>query len=429
MPNALQPSSGTQAFNPSFGDMILEAFARIQIRPPALTADHFFQARMSMGLLQSELANLLMPMLWKVTQLKIPLIPGQRSYTLPTSVIAPLDGFIRVYQPANPANFAPVMTAAANSTSLQVTWPAHGLATDQMVWFATQQTASGVVLQGTQLVTSIIDQNNFELTLPTPADGTNTVVLPVFYTTLGSSTVTIFLPAHGLANGQFFYLNVPITVGGIELNGQFTVIAVPTPDSFQIQAPQPATSTVGSPFLVDDHTGRILTNSNGYALTNGPSGQILNNGQVQTQTQAYGVDLQDYILYPVSRTEYVTQPDKQLQFRPTTWWFNRQVAPIATFWNAPDNNSPYVFHQWIMQQPDDPVVGGGVGVDVPFRFLDAFAAGLACRLYRKFPPPPAAGIAIADLRAEYQASLDAANKEDIERVPLALVPGLDSYFR
>src|SRR6266704_6684381 len=33
--NALLPSSGTTDFNPSFGDFILEAYSRIQVRPPS----------------------------------------------------------------------------------------------------------------------------------------------------------------------------------------------------------------------------------------------------------------------------------------------------------------------------------------------------------------------------------------------------------
>lgn len=425
---ALQLSSGTQAFNPSLGEFVIEAYSRIQIRPPALTADHWYQARLSAGLLQAEWSNREMPFLAKVTELKIPLIPGQARYQLPASVIAPLDGFIRTYQAANPTNFAPVFTAAAGSMIMQVKWPQHGLAPDEMVYFATQQTCSGVVVQGTYLVLDIVDQDNFEITLPTPADGTNLAVLPVFYTTLGSSIVTVFLPAHGLRNGSTFYINVPLTVGGITMQGGFTVVGVPTPDSFQVQAPKSASSTVGSDFLTDDFTGRILTGPNGYALTNGPDGQILNNGQVQTQTQAYGVDWQDYILYPVSRTDYATQPDKQLQYRPTTFWVNRQRSPEVVFWNEPDNNGPYVFHLWVMQQFDDPQIDSGVGVDVPFRWLDAFAAGLAVRLFRKFPPPAASGILIADLRSEYEAALEAASKEDIERVPFFITPGLSGYY-
>lgn len=400
---ALQASSGTQAFNPSLGELVIEAYSRIQVRPPALTADHFFQARLSAGLQQAEWSNRSMPMLSKVELLKIPLLPGQAHYQLPTSVIAPLDGFIRVYQPAQPQNFAisGAFTAAAGSTSMKVTLTNHSLAPDEFIWWPAPVATSGVLIQGPYLVTSIFDSDNFEITLPTPADGTNSAAVAIYTATVNSSLIAVQLPEHGLAGGDLWYDNLGTMIGGMTLSGGMTVTSVIGPNNFVIQAPQTASAS---------------------------GTMAMNGGQAQIQTQAYGVDWQDYILYPVSRTDYATQPDKQLQYRPTTFWINRQRYPEVVFWNEPDNNGPYIFHLWVMQQFDDPQIDSGVGVDVVYRWLDAFAAGLAMRLFRKFPPPATAGITMADLKAEYEAALEVAMREDIERAPFFITPGLSGYY-
>jgi hypothetical protein len=84
-----------------------------------------------------------------------------------------------------------------------------------------------------------------------------------------------------------------------------------------------------------------------------------------------------------------------------------------------------------MIQPDDIVIEGGVGVDVVQRFNEAFASGLARKLYRKFPEKAIElGITIQDLNAEADAAFVAALKEDIERgVNFYVTPGLSGYFR
>lgn len=157
----------------------------------------------------------------------------------------------------------------------------------------------------------------------------------------------------------------------------------------------------------------------------------MNGGQAQAIAQAVGVDPTDFILYPISRTDYVSQPDKgpNLQFRPTTFWFQRLRNPIISFWNAPDDNGPYIFTLWAMIAQDDAVVQGGAGIDVPYRYLAAYASGLAAKLARKWPPNPATGVTVKELQDEAEADFQAALFEDIERVPIYIGPGLNSYFR
>lgn len=404
MANAITATSGATSFNPSLGEMVLEAFSRIQVRPTSLTSDHFFQARLSSNLLQTEFSNAGMPLLWKIAPIRIPLYPGVTEYAMPANIIAPLDATITQYTQGTPQNFAPVFTADAGSTTMTVTQAGHSRSAGAMTSFNTAVAASGMVIQGPYIVDTVVDENNYQITTAQAADGTNSVALPIFTATAGSSSIAIELPNHGLSLGKSFYCNVQITVGGLNLSGQLIVNGVQDQDNFTV--------AVGS-----------------GASTSGSA--TLNSGQVQAVAQAIGVDPTDFILYPISRTDYVSQPDKgpNLQFRPTTFWFQRLRNPVISFWNAPDDNGPYIFTLWAMLQPDNAMIEGGTGIDVPYRFLDAYAAGLAARLARKFPPAPASGVTVAELRAEAQDAFQKALAEDIERVPLFISPGLNSYFR
>ncbi len=401
--NALLPSSGTTDFNPSFGDFILEAYSRIQVRPPSLTSDHFIQARMSANLLlTSEWVNIGMPLLYKIVQLQIPLSPGVANYTLPSNIVAPLDAFIRTYQTGQAQNFVPIFATAAGSLSVIVTQLAHGLATNDMVYYPMPIAASGIIIQGPYIVTSVVDPDHYEITVTHVPDGTGSVAVPVFAALINETDVAVHLPAHGLSNGQQFYINLPTTVGGISLSGNYTVVSTPGPDDFAINAQQPASSS------------EIVA---------------MNAGLAQAQTQLYNVDFLDYILYPISRTDYASQADKDLSFRPTTFWFQRKRSPVITFWNKPDNNV-YVFNLWVMQTPDDIETSGGVGVDLVQRYNEAFASGLAAKLIRKFPEAAkAAGVTPGELKAEADAALIAALKEDIERTAFFISPGLSGYYR
>ncbi len=86
-------TSGTNVFNPTNGEMVLSAFARIQIRAPSIRQEHMFNARQEMNYLLVELGNL-QPNLWKVTQNSINLVNGTALYNIPTNTVMILDAWI-----------------------------------------------------------------------------------------------------------------------------------------------------------------------------------------------------------------------------------------------------------------------------------------------------------------------------------------------
>ncbi len=75
----------------------------------------------------------------------------------------------------------------------------------------------------------------------------------------------------------------------------------------------------------------------------------------------------DRILNPISTYEYAALPDKQTQASPTTYWYNRQIAPQITMWQVPDGSANYVLNLQILSQPDDAKLPNGVTPNFPYR--------------------------------------------------------------
>lgn len=87
-------TSGTFNFFPSVGEMVLNAYARCQIRRPSLTAEHFADARAEANYLQVEWSNVGVT-LWTVDVVEVALTEGVSAYILPNTTITVLDAFIR----------------------------------------------------------------------------------------------------------------------------------------------------------------------------------------------------------------------------------------------------------------------------------------------------------------------------------------------
>lgn len=137
-------------------------------------------------------------------------------------------------------------------------------------------------------------------------------------------------------------------------------------------------------------------------------------------------NLVDRIIWPISRTEYASMPNKGFEAPPTVFWFDRQLAPTITLWQVPErtNSSDNVYQlQYyrctVLQDADVP---NGVQVDIPRWWLDAFAWGLAARIAVSYAPDRAVAL---DAKAEK--ALINAQTQDTEGVSLYILPGLSSY--
>ncbi len=393
-------SSGTTSFNPSLGDMVIESYSRCQVRPPSFTADHMLQARNSAQFLLAEWATKpSWPNLWKISLIQIPLIQGVATYAVPSNVVAILDYYIRQFSLQAAASFAPNFSTTISSSTVTVTFPNNGMAAGDWVAIVIPVAVGGLVLLNFYQVVSILDTSNFTIDAGSNASASvsNGGAVPVFDTTATSQTILVTLPNHGLVTNENFSVQASTTVGGLTLSGVYTVTSTPTTSTFTIASTQPA--------------GTTATASE-------------NAGLAQIELQNTQNDPQDRVIFPISRSEYSAQPDKFQQAFPTTVWWDRQINSTLTFWQVPDGNGPYTLNYYAMTQIQDAILPGGVTLDLPYRFFEAFAAGLAAKLARKFAPQ-----LVGELRLEAQMAWDGASHQDVEEVPLYITPGIGGYYR
>ncbi len=131
----------------------------------------------------------------------------------------------------------------------------------------------------------------------------------------------------------------------------------------------------------------------------------------------------DRILWPVSRTEYASYSNKTTQGTPTVFWYDRLISQSVTFYPFPDGNGPYTAKFYSVRQTQDADGQNGYNVEIPYRFYEAYCAGLAWKLAEMYAPQ------LEDkLFARYQRSWQIAATQDVESVPLVIMPGIGSYY-
>lgn len=132
----------------------------------------------------------------------------------------------------------------------------------------------------------------------------------------------------------------------------------------------------------------------------------------------------DLYITPISRTEYASMANKLTPGRPTTYWFDRLIAPVIYPWPVPDSSGPYVLNYFACVQMQDANLAGGETPDVPYLWLDALVAGLAHRLSRTYRPEVE-----AIRKADAKEAWETAATQNTENVPLYIVPGIGGYYR
>lgn len=132
----------------------------------------------------------------------------------------------------------------------------------------------------------------------------------------------------------------------------------------------------------------------------------------------------DRYISPISRTEYASIANKTTPGFPTQYWFDRLVSPTITLWPVPDASATYTLKYYRYRQIQDAEIGSATTPEMPYRFLDAFTAGLAYRLSRIYAPQ------LEQLRkADAQEAWAVAANQDTENVPLYVQPQMGGYYR
>lgn len=295
--------------------------------------------------------------------------------------------------------------------------------------------------------------------------------VPNFSTVLNSNVVTVNLVQNNLVENNWINIIIPVSIGGIILQGLYQVATVLNANQFTILSVANATGTVnnggalpifsttggsaivsvalnnhglsvgntfnipeattcGGLFLSGPYIVATVINANAFTFVFGSTAlstdtETENGGQQVIMTQYNSGPPIDRILTSISRTDYASQPNKLQQGPPTTFWFDR-LSPIPTLTTryVADGNGPYVVFYYRMRRIQDAAATGGQTPDVPYRFLEALAADLAARLARKYAPS-----LVQSLQLDAKQAWSEAAEEDRERVQLFLAPDTSPYFR
>lgn len=86
-------TSGTYSFNPSLGEVVLNAFARCGVRRTALAQEHLADARFEANLMFSDWSNKGVN-LWEVDRVSVPLVQGTTTYNVDPKTVMILDAVI-----------------------------------------------------------------------------------------------------------------------------------------------------------------------------------------------------------------------------------------------------------------------------------------------------------------------------------------------
>jgi hypothetical protein len=130
----------------------------------------------------------------------------------------------------------------------------------------------------------------------------------------------------------------------------------------------------------------------------------------------------DRLILPISRTEYASYANKHQQGFPTTFWFDRLLAPTVTLWPVPDGTQSCLKY-YRLRQTQDSVLANGTQVEIVPYALEAYALGLAWRLALIWAPDRA--IALKPLADEAYA--DFAN-QNVETAQQYISPMIGGYY-
>jgi hypothetical protein len=101
-----------------------------------------------------------------------------------------------------------------------------------------------------------------------------------------------------------------------------------------------------------------------------------------------GVTEIDRIMLPVSRTEYASYSNKNIQGPPTVFWMNRQLKPTVSLYPTPNGQQAF-FKYYALRQTQDAAFANGKAIEIPYYGLEAFYTAVAYRLALIWAPDKA----------------------------------------
>ena len=132
---------------------------------------------------------------------------------------------------------------------------------------------------------------------------------------------------------------------------------------------------------------------------------------------------QNRLILPFSRTDYASLANPTQNGFPTSYWWDRALAPTITLWPVPDNSTTYLMSYYVYTQMEDALLRSGGKAAVPYWWLNAYVADLAHRLSRIYAPN------LEQMRKADRDEAYARACKQVENAPLYINPGLAGYFR
>lgn len=128
----------------------------------------------------------------------------------------------------------------------------------------------------------------------------------------------------------------------------------------------------------------------------------------------------------ISREKFLNIPNKGSTGRPSQWYLERGADhPVLNLWLTP-SLATYTFKYNCMTRIQD--ISQAVDeVHMPFRFYEAFVAGLAFNIAVKKPQVPADKV--MSLKSYYDECFAEASAEDRDKVSLTIIPDVSMYYR
>lgn len=187
------------------------------------------------------------------------------------------------------------------------------------------------------------------------------------------------------------------------------------------------TDDQGNPIMVESTTTQgtaQLTDDQGRPIFDDQGNPIMVDSSAAQGAGNYTGVYTDIRLYPISRTDWMSLPQKLImQDRTTSYWLDRQVIPVFNVWPQVNSANTYQLVYRRSRYVFDADIVGGQQLDVPQRFLKAFVSGLAADLAVKWAPERAVSLAAVAMQDWNEAAA-----EDEERVPLYIAPDMTGYY-
>jgi len=152
------------------------------------------------------------------------------------------------------------------------------------------------------------------------------------------------------------------------------------------------------------------------ALTQGTATYTLPTGTLDILSAVLRRSGTDTVLSRISLTDYNGLPEKTEQGKPSQFFFDRQKTPQIYLWQVPENSTDTIVY-WNLRQIQD-ITASNEDTDVPYRWYDAMAAGLAYRLYMKQPQRDVNMVTL--LKTDANEAFDHAAQDEDERATLSI---------